>query len=211
MSLEDARREYQYDSLTRDSLKECPIDQFSYWMDQALNSQLPDPTAMSLATVDPVGKSWQRTVLLKGVNKQGFIFYTNFGSRKALEMEGNPNVSLLFPWFSLDRQVIVGGKVEKISENESLIYFRKRPRASQLGAWASKQSSKLFSRAALEDEYSCIEKKYTNMEVPCPDFWGGYRVVPAEIEFWQGRESRLHDRILYTKIRDSWQTQRLQP
>ncbi|MBT3566553.1 MAG: pyridoxamine 5'-phosphate oxidase [Porticoccus sp.] len=211
MSIEGTRREYQYDSLTKESLKGCPIDQFSYWMDQALNSQLPDPTAMSLATVDPVGKSWQRTVLLKGFNKQGFIFYTNFGSRKALEMEGNPNVSLLFPWFSLDRQVIVGGKVEKISENESLVYFRKRPRASQLGAWASKQSSKLFSRTALEDEYSCIEKKYTNMEVPFPDFWGGYRVVPAEIEFWQGGELRLHDRFQYLLGEKGWIISRLSP
>ena len=126
-------------------------------------------------------------------------------------MESNPNVSLLFPWFSLDRQVIVGGKVEKISEKESLAYFRKRPRTSQLGAWASKQSSKLFSREALENEYNCIEKKYSKMEVPCPDFWGGYRVVPAEIEFWQGGKLRLHDRFQYLLGEKEWIISRLSP
>jgi len=211
MSLEDARREYQYDSLTRDSLKECPIDQFSGWIDQAINAKLPDPTAMSLATIDSHSKPWQRTVLLKEFDKEGFIFYTNLESRKAREIENNPNVSLLFPWFNLDRQVIIGGRIEKISDIKALNYFRRRPRASQLAALTSKQSSKLLSRDDLVSEFSRLEKKYAEKEVPFPSCWGGYRVIPTEIEFWQGGKLRLHDRFQYLLTDNRWTISRLSP
>tara|TARA_B110000444_G_C18819496_1_gene586936 strand:+ start:101 stop:736 length:636 start_codon:yes stop_codon:yes gene_type:complete len=211
MSLEDTRREYKYDSLTKESLKNCPIDQFSCWMENALSSDLPDPTAMSLATINTNGRPWQRTVLLKQFDKKGFVFYTNFESRKALEIKNNPNVSLLFPWFNLDRQVIIGGRVEKISETESLSYFKKRPRASQLAAWSSIQSSKLISREALEKEFFRVEKKYAEVDVPFPEFWGGYRVVPIEIEFWQGGKYRLHDRFQYILDNQEWTVFRLSP
>ena len=211
MSLEGTRREYQYDSLTRESLKECPIDQFSCWMDQAINSKLSDPTAMSLATSDSHSKPWQRTVLLKEFDKDGFVFYTNLKSRKAGEIENNPNVSLLFPWFSLDRQVIIGGSIEKISDIKALNYFRKRPRASQIAALTSKQSSKLLSRDDLVSEFSRLEKKYAEKEVPFPSWWGGYRVIPTEIEFWQGGKLRLHDRFQYLLIDNRWTISRLSP
>lgn len=212
MSLEDSRREYQYGRLTRDSLNETPFEQFSVWMEQAVNSNIPDPTAMCLATVNSEGKPWQRTVLLKGFDEQGFLFYTNLGSRKARDIEGNANVSLIFPWMSLDRQVIVGGHAEKLSKAQALKYFLKRPRGSQLAAWASKQSSRITSRQALEAQYMQMKQKFTEGEVPLPDFWGGYRVVPTEIEFWQGGESRLHDRFQYLKQQSGdWVISRLAP
>lgn len=211
MSLEDTRREYQYGRLTRESLKDSPIDQFRFWMEQAIGSSLSDPTAMCLATVNSEGKPWQRTVLLKGFDDQGFMFYTNLGSRKACDIAGNAQVSLMFPWMQLDRQVIVGGKAEKLSKIDVLKYFLKRPRGSQLAAWASKQSSRLTSRQALEAQFMQIKQKYAAGEVPLPDFWGGYRVVPTEIEFWQGGESRLHDRFQYLLQDGSWVTSRLAP
>ena len=142
MSLEDSRREYQYGRLRRESLKESPFEQFNLWMEQAIHSDLSDPTAMCLATVNAEGKPWQRTVLLKGMDERGLMFYTNLGSRKAREMSGNPNVSLIFPWMRMDRQVIVGGQVERLTKTEVLSYFLKRPRGSQLAAWASQQSSR---------------------------------------------------------------------
>ncbi|MDX2464477.1 MAG: pyridoxamine 5'-phosphate oxidase [Porticoccus sp.] len=211
MSLEDTRREYQYGRLTRESLQDSPMDQFTFWIEQAIESNLSDPTAMCLATVDAQGKPWQRTVLLKGFDDQGFMFYTNLGSRKAGDIVGNPNVSLIFPWMPLDRQVIVGGRAEKLSKTEVLKYFIKRPRGSQLAAWASKQSSRLTSRQALEAQYIQMKQKYASGEVPLPDFWGGFRVVPAEIEFWQGGESRLHDRFQYLLGDKGWVISRLAP
>jgi pyridoxamine 5'-phosphate oxidase len=211
MSLEDTRREYQYGRLTRESLQDSPIDQFTYWMEQAIGSNLSDPTAMCLATVDSQGKPWQRTVLLKGFDEQGFMFYTNLGSRKAVDIAGNANVSLIFPWMPLDRQVIVGGRAEKLSKTEVLKYFIKRPRGSQLAAWASKQSSRLTSRQALETQFIQMKKKYAAGEVPLPDFWGGFRVIPAEIEFWQGGEARLHDRFQYLLGDKGWVISRLAP
>tara|TARA_R110001592_G_scaffold356278_1_gene657857 strand:- start:110357 stop:110992 length:636 start_codon:yes stop_codon:yes gene_type:complete len=211
MSLEDTRREYQYGRLTRESLQDSPMDQFTFWMEQAIGSNLSDPTAMCLATVDAQGKPWQRTVLLKGFDEKGFMFYTNLGSRKAVDIEGNANVSLIFPWMPLDRQVIVGGRAEKLSKTEVLKYFIKRPRGSQLAAWASKQSSRLTSRQALEAQFIQMKQKYAAGEVPLPDFWGGFRVVPAEIEFWQGGESRLHDRFQYLLDDKGWVISRLAP
>ena len=211
MSLEDNRREYQYGRLASDSLHSSPFEQFNVWMEQAVASSLSDPTAMCLATVGEDGKPWQRTVLLKGFDVKGFMFYTNLGSRKAHHIAENPNVSLIFPWMRLDRQVIIGGKAEKLTKTEVLKYFLKRPRGSQLAAWASKQSSRITSRQALEAQFIQMKQKYAEGEVPLPDFWGGYRVIPSEFEFWQGGESRLHDRFQYLLKENSWAISRLAP
>ncbi|WP_036858912.1 pyridoxamine 5'-phosphate oxidase [Porticoccus hydrocarbonoclasticus] len=211
MSLEDSRREYQYGRLRRESLKESPFEQFNLWMEQAIHSDLSDPTAMCLATVNAEGKPWQRTVLLKGMDERGLMFYTNLGSRKAREMSGNPNVSLIFPWMRMDRQVIVGGQVERLTKTEVLSYFLKRPRGSQLAAWASQQSSRLSSRQALEAQFIQMKEKFAAGEIPVPDFWGGYRVVPGEFEFWQGGENRLHDRFQYLRAENGWAILRLAP
>ncbi|WP_339644476.1 pyridoxamine 5'-phosphate oxidase [uncultured Porticoccus sp.] len=211
MSLEDSRREYQYGRLRRESLKDSPFEQFNLWMEQAIHSDLSDPTAMCLATVNAEGKPWQRTVLLKGMDERGLMFYTNLGSRKAREMSGNPNVSLIFPWMRMDRQVIVGGQVERLTKTEVLSYFLKRPRGSQLAAWASQQSSRLSSRQALETQFIQMKEKFAAGEIPVPDFWGGYRVVPSEFEFWQGGENRLHDRFQYLRSENGWTILRLAP
>ena len=211
MSLEDNRREYDYGKLSRESLADDPFAQFTLWMNQAIEAQIQDPTAMSVATVSPEGKPWQRMVLLKGFDEQGFVFYTNLGSRKAKEIEANAQVSLHFPWLQLDRQVIVGGRAERLSAVEVMKYFISRPKESQLAAWASKQSSRINSRQALETQFAQIKEKFTKGDIPLPDFWGGFRVVPEEIEFWQGGESRLHDRFSYNRDGDDWQIDRLSP
>ncbi|MDB2533921.1 pyridoxamine 5'-phosphate oxidase [Porticoccaceae bacterium] len=211
MSLEDNRREYDYGKLSRESLRDDPFDQFTLWMNQAIEAGVQDPTAMSVATVSAEGKPWQRMVLLKGFDAQGFVFYTNLGSRKAQEIEANAQVSLHFPWLQLDRQVIVGGRAELLSTVEVMKYFLSRPKDSQLAAWASKQSSRINSRQALETQFAQIKQKFAKGEIPLPDFWGGYRVVPAEIEFWQGGESRLHDRFCFKRNDDEWDIARLSP
>lgn len=211
MSLEDNRREYDYGQLSRESLADNPFSQFTLWMDQAIEAKIQDPTAMSLATVNAEGKPWQRMVLLKGFDKQGFVFYTNLGSRKAQEIDNNAQVSLHFPWLQLDRQVIVGGQVEPLSKTEVMNYFLSRPKGSQLAAWASKQSSPIASRQTLETQFEKIERRFAEGEIPPPDFWGGYRVVPSEIEFWQGGENRLHDRFSYRLDGDNWHISRLSP
>ena len=211
MSLEENRREYDYGKLSRESLLDNPFDQFTLWMNQAIEAKVQDPTAMSVATVNSEGKPWQRMVLLKGFNEQGFVFYTNLGSRKAKEIENNAQVSLHFPWLQLDRQVIVGGRAERLSTAEVIKYFVSRPRDSQLAAWASKQSSHINSRQALETQFAQIKQKFAKGEIPLPDFWGGYRVVPEEIEFWQGGESRLHDRFCFKRDDDEWNIARLSP
>ena len=166
---------------------------------------------MSVATVSSEGKPWQRMVLLKGFDKKGFVFYTNLGSRKAKEIEANAQVSLHFPWLQLDRQVIIGGRAERLSAVEVVKYFLSRPKESQLAAWASKQSSRINSRQALETQFAQIKEKFSKGDVPLPDFWGGYRVVPEDIEFWQGGESRLHDRFSYGLDGDDWEISRLSP
>ena len=211
MSLEDNRREYDYGQLSRESLADNPFSQFTLWMDQAIEAKIQDPTAMSLATVNAEGKPWQRMVLLKGFDKQGFVFYTNLGSRKAQEIDHNAQVSLHFPWLQLDRQVIVGGQVEPLSKTEVMNYFLSRPKGSQLAAWASKQSSPIASRQALEAQFEKIKRRFAEGEISPPEFWGGYRVVPSEIEFWQGGENRLHDRFSYRKDGDDWHISRLSP
>ena len=211
MSLQDNRREYDYGKLTRESLLDNPFEQFTLWMDQALEAGIQDPTAMSVATVDSSGKPWQRMVLLKEFDQRGFVFYTNLGSRKAKDIEGNPQVSLHFPWLQLDRQVIVGGRAERLSTVDVMKYFLSRPKGSQLAAWASKQSSRINSRQALETQFAQVKEKFSKGEIPLPDFWGGFRVVPEEIEFWQGGEQRLHDRFSYGLDDGDWDISRLSP
>ncbi len=211
MSLQDNRREYDYGKLTRESLLDNPFEQFKLWMDQALEAGIQDPTAMSVATVDSSGKPWQRMVLLKEFDQRGFVFYTNLGSRKAKDIEGNPQVSLHFPWLQLDRQVIVGGRAERLSTVDVMKYFLSRPKGSQLAAWASKQSSRINSRQALETQFAQVKEKFSKGEIPLPDFWGGFRVVPEEIEFWQGGEQRLHDRFSYGLDDGDWDISRLSP
>jgi pyridoxamine 5'-phosphate oxidase len=211
MSLQDNRREYDYGKLSRESLLDNPFAQFKLWMAQAIEADIQDPTAMSVATVNAEGKPWQRMVLLKDFDERGFVFYTNLGSRKATEIKGNAQVSLHFPWLQLDRQVIVGGCAERLSTVDVKKYFLSRPKASQLAAWASKQSSRVNSRQALETQFERVKEKFSNGEIPLPDFWGGYLVVPQEIEFWQGGENRLHDRFCFKRENDQWDIARLSP
>ncbi len=211
MRYEDFRREYVAGGLSRDMLDDCPIAQFERWLHQAISADIDDPTAMSLATVDASGSPWQRLVLLKDVSTDGFVFYTNLGSAKARDMAGEPRVALLFPWNMLDRQVIVGGRAEKMSLAESTRYFLSRPRDSQLAAWASHQSRPISTRALLEEQFQAMRRKFGEGEIPMPDFWGGYRVVPDRVEFWQGGEHRLHDRFMYTRQPSGWHIEQLQP
>ncbi|MCV6606417.1 MAG: pyridoxamine 5'-phosphate oxidase [Porticoccaceae bacterium] len=212
MALESERREYQFGRLTRESLADCPFEQFEHWMQQALESDIKDPTAMSVATADTDGRPWQRMVLLKAFDERGFVFYTNLGSRKAREIAHNPQVSLHFPWVRLDRQVIVGGRAEPLPKTEVLSYFLKRPAESQLGAWASRQSTPISSRQILEAEFQRLKDKFSKGKIPLPDFWGGFRVVPEAIEFWQGGNRRLHDRFYYQRDENGqWRVERLAP
>jgi pyridoxamine 5'-phosphate oxidase len=206
------RSEYQRSELERDDLKPSPFDQFALWFQQALDAKIIEPNAMSLATTGTDQRPLVRTVLLKSYDERGFVFFTNFESRKARQMAENPNVSLLFPWLALERQVIICGAVEKVSTAESLAYFVTRPRGSQLGAWVSAQSSVITTRSLLEQKWEEMKRKFGDGEVPLPSFWGGFRVVPRDIEFWQGRPSRLHDRFLYSRQADgSWKIDRLAP
>lgn len=212
MKFESYRREYTAGGLTRDTLDASPLRQFEQWLEQAVNAGLSDPTAMSLATCDADGNLWQRIVLLKGISSGGFVFYTNYRSNKAKAIAADPRVSLLFPWNELDRQVIVAGVAEKMSMTESARYFLSRPRESQIAAWASRQSRPVPARAALEAEMSRLKAQFAAGEVPVPDFWGGFRIVPRRVEFWQGGEHRLHDRFVYTRVDgDSWEVEQLQP
>ena len=211
MGIKDNRREYDYGTLSRENLRSNPFEQFSLWMDQALEAEIVDPTAMSVATVDTQGKPWQRMVLLKGFDERGFVFYTNLGSRKVADIMSNPQVSLQFPWLQLDRQVIVGGMAEPLSDNENSDYFKSRPISSQLAAWASEQSSPIASREVLEAQFNAVQQRFESGEVPLPEFWGGYRIVPREFEFWQGGENRLHDRFSFQRDGDSWIISRLSP
>tara|TARA_R110001592_G_scaffold363398_2_gene688039 strand:- start:107275 stop:107919 length:645 start_codon:yes stop_codon:yes gene_type:complete len=206
------RREYIAGGLSREMLDASPIHQYEVWLEQAVKAGLKDPTAMVLATVDEAGLPWQRIVLLKGLSHGGFVFYTNYGSAKAAAIAHNPSVSLLFPWNELDRQVIVGGTVEKMSVVESASYFLTRPRESQIAAWASRQSRPISARSLLEKQARVLREKFGKGEIPMPDFWGGYRVLPQQIEFWQGGEHRLHDRFRYHLQADaSWRIEQLQP
>jgi pyridoxamine 5'-phosphate oxidase len=212
MDIENFRREYLQGGLRREELDDNPVAQFQTWLDQVVGSGLKDPTAMVISTVSDEGQPSQRIVLLKHFDKDGFIFYTNYGSRKAEEIEENNRVSLLFAWNALDRQVKICGRAEKISIAESVKYFLSRPRDSQLAAWASDQSRKITSRDFLMTQLAHMKEKFSEGEVPLPDFWGGIRVRPHEIEFWQGGEHRLHDRFEYSLQGDGeWKIERLAP
>jgi pyridoxamine 5'-phosphate oxidase len=212
MDIHHERREYLLANLTRESLDDSPIVQFEKWLGEAKTADINDPTAMMVATVDRHGQPSQRTVLLKQFNQQGFVFYTNLDSKKARQIATNDRVSLIFPWLSLERQVIIAGRAERVSAKESLDYFLSRPRDSQLAAWVSRQSSPVSSRAMMMEKFAEIKSRFAQGEIPLPKFWGGYRVVPERIEFWSGGAKRIHDRFEYIK-NDSgeWQIERLQP
>ena len=206
------RQEFVREGLDRADLDPDPILQFERWFRQANDGGLLMPNAMSLATVDTDGQPSLRTVLLKFFDERGFVFYTNYGSRKARELEANPKASLLFPWLDLERQVVIVGFTERVSTAESVKYFLSRPRGSQLGAWVSDQSQIITSRQMLLSKFEEMKRKFHEREVPLPSFWGGYRVVPRAVEFWQGRENRLHDRFVYTRAAgDDWEIERLAP
>ncbi|MBW3695260.1 pyridoxamine 5'-phosphate oxidase [Vibrio sp. T187] len=211
MELNDIRREYAKGGLRRKDLKADPIEQFNLWLEQAIQANLTDPTAMTVATVDKNGQPFQRIVLLKGCDKDGFIFYTNLGSRKAQHLEDCSKISLHFPWHPLERQVHVTGTAEKLTAMENMKYFSSRPKESQLAAYASKQSSRISARGILEGKYLELKQKFASGEIPVPSFWGGFRVKPESIEFWQGGERRLHDRFLFSRQDNSWDIDRLAP
>lgn len=212
MKLEDMRHQYSLRSLDRADLQPDPIRQFDDWMREAIETQLLEPNAMSLATVSAGGAPSLRTVLLKGFDARGLVFYTNYASNKARDIAANPSVALLFSWLPLERQASVTGHAEKISAAESLKYFLSRPRESQIGAWASRQSEIITTRSLLEAKFAEMKARFLSGEVPLPGFWGGYRVTPHTFEFWQGRPNRLHDRFLYTRQADgTWKIERLMP
>ncbi len=211
MDLGDYRREYTKGGLRRKDLSDSPFEQFEKWFLQADKAEVQDASAMSLATVSADGKPSLRTVLLKTFDEQGFVFYTNYSSEKSQQIGENDNVALLFPWTGLERQVEITGKAEKVSTAESLKYFLSRPKGSQLGAWASNQSSPITSRNLLEIQLGKIKQKFKQGEIPLPDFWGGYRVIPEKIEFWQGGTARIHDRFEYRRVDGGWEIFRLQP
>ncbi|MFZ4667527.1 MAG: pyridoxamine 5'-phosphate oxidase [Prochlorotrichaceae cyanobacterium] len=214
MDLSSLRREYSEQGLSRSLLKADPFEQFEQWFEQACAAELIEPNGMVLSTIAGNGMPTQRTVLLKYFDRQGFVFFTNYESRKAQQISLNPKVSILFPWWALERQVAITGQAEKISTAESLTYFLSRPRGSQLGAWCSQQSSVISSRQWLEMQFEKMREKFDNQEIPLPSFWGGYRVIPDSFEFWQGRSNRLHDRFLYAKSNQNesgWQIDRLSP
>jgi pyridoxamine 5'-phosphate oxidase len=206
------RKEYTSAGLTESAADPDPIAQFRRWFDTALGADLHEPNAMTLATATPEGRPSARIVLLKGFDERGFVFYTSYEGRKSEEIEANPHCALVFYWGELERQVRVEGHVSRIPEEESDEYFGSRPRGSQLGAWASEQSRPVEGRDALEERLRNLEAEYEGREVPRPPFWGGYRVEPEVIEFWQGRENRLHDRLVYRRSDDGeWERERLQP
>jgi len=211
MNIADYRREYTQSGLSKKDLASDPLEQFEQWFKQALDSNYPDANAMSLSTVSADGKPSARTVLLKGLDAEGFTFFTNYDSAKGRDIAGNNQVALLFPWLQFERQVRICGTVTKISPAASAEYFHSRPLGSQLGAWASDQSSQIDSRQLLIDQLNEVTERFKNTPPTTPAHWGGYKVIPQSIEFWQGRESRLHDRFVYQRVDAQWQLSRLQP
>ena len=211
MDLTFIRQGYKDKGLNIEDLNANPIFQFESWFEDAKKSE-PIPTAMSLSTVNNNGEPTLRTVLLKLFDRKGFVFFTNYKSRKADNITNNPNVAVLFNWVALERQVRITGVAEKIKTKESIKYFMSRPRGSQLGAWVSDQSSVLSSRKILELKLEEMKRKFSDGEIPLPDFWGGYRIIPKTYEFWQGRPNRLHDRFIYTKQGNApWRIDRIAP
>ena len=197
--------------LLEKDLAKNPFRQFERWFQEAEAAKITEPNAMTLATVGRDGRPSARTVLLKACDGRGFVFYTNYESRKGREIDGNPHVTLLFPWIAMERQVIVEGEVARATREEAEAYFHSRPRASQLGAWASPQSTAIAGRPVIEESFRVVEKKYEGREVPLPPHWGGFRVTPGTVEFWQGRRSRLHDRLRFRRDGGDWVIERLAP
>lgn len=209
---DDLRQQFMAQGLEQNQLAADPFKQFEHWYQQTMNSDIAEPTAVALASVDKNGQPWQRMVLLKTFDEDGFVFFTNYASRKAQQIDDNAKVSLLFPWHPMGRQVKVTGQAERISTAESLKYFSSRPRGSQIGAWASRQSKVIKSRALLDTMVQQIKHKFANGEIPLPDFWGGYRIKPDTLEFWQARDSRLHDCFFYQLDESGqWTISRLEP
>lgn len=212
MDLGELRKNYTKDGLTEKDLDKDPFKQFEFWFKQAIETEINEPNAFSLATASKELEVAVRTVLLKMFDKKGFVFFTNYESVKSKQIAENPKVAAVFPWLPLERQVVITGKAKKVSTTESLKYFSTRPRGSQLGAWISQQSSVITSRKLLEIKFDEIKRKFLDKEIPLPSFWGGYRIIPNTIEFWQGRPNRLHDRFKYTLQEDnSWTIERLAP
>jgi pyridoxamine 5'-phosphate oxidase len=211
MSIADLRKDYARESLDEKDVARDPVVQFARWFQEALNSGFTEPNAMSVATADPQGRPSARILLLKGYDSRGFVFFTNYESRKGRELAQNPYASLLFHWVELERQVRIEGRVEKVAPEESDEYYRSRPLGSRVGAWASPQSRVLADRAALEHKLGQLAEQLGE-DPPRPPHWGGYRLVPESLEFWQGRPSRLHDRVRYTLVSaGSWKIERLAP
>jgi pyridoxamine 5'-phosphate oxidase len=209
--LHELRKNYTMGVLHLDEMLPDAIAQFTRWFEQALFAELPEPNAMTLATASASGKVSSRVVLLKEFDEAGFVFYTNYNSRKASDMAENPNVAASFLWLELERQVRIEGTVEKISDEESDIYFHNRPRDSQIGAWSSDQSKEVGSRRELSELFENRQKEFEGPPVPRPNYWGGYRIIPETIEFWQGGPGRIHDRILYARVANLWTRKRLAP
>lgn len=211
-NIANLRQDYTLQGLSETEIDSNPFAQFKEWFDRALSADILEPNAMMVATTTPEGKPSARMVLLKDFDARGFVFYTNYNSQKAQELADNPQAALVFWWAELQRQVRICGRVEKILDSESDKYFYSRPLSSRLGAWASNQSEVIENREVLEQHLEELKEKYQDREVPRPSHWGGIRVIPAEIEFWQGRSSRLHDRLVYTRMEDgSWKIERLSP
>lgn len=211
LNLENMRNEYKLKTLDEKEVKKNPFEQFTIWFEEAVNSQLRDPNACTLATCDENQIPSARIVLLKRYDENGFVFFTNYKSAKAKDLDTNPNACLNFAWLELERQIRISGVCKKIPTSESISYFASRSRGSQLGAWVSEQSKVIESREILKLQVAKMKEKFKNGKIPLPDFWGGYRLEPKYIEFWQGRENRLHDRILYKKDEKVWQIKRLAP
>lgn len=211
MDAASLRKEYTRAGLDTVDLNPDPIAQFHEWFEKVLAAGLHEPNAMIVATATQDGGPSARTVLLKGYDERGFVFYTNYEGRKARELEANPRCALLFYWGELERQIRIEGRADRISNEESDAYFASRPRESRLGAWASQQSRPVRDRSALEERVKALEAEYEGREIPRPPYWGGYRVEPEVVEFWQGRENRLHDRLVYRRRGEGWKVERLQP
>lgn len=211
MSIADMRNDYKLATLDEQDINRDPIVQFDKWLNEAIVGELPEPTAMTLATISAGGRPAARIVLLKAVDARGLAFFTNYESSKGQELAANPHAALVFHWVELERQVRIEGPIEKVSEEESTEYFNKRPLLSRIGAWASPQSQTIPSREWLEQAFATTSERFKD-DVPLPPFWGGYRVTPESIEFWQGRRSRLHDRLLYRRDTSGiWNISRLAP